>query len=144
MDEEHFRAGLRTIAERSVPAPPDAQEQIRRRTASLTRRRRVAVGAACVGVAGVVVGTGLALGLGSGPGDGHGPAVPATSPASGQTPGTGRQSPPAPAPGQIVCMHPDGSFAGRIDVDRSSGAPPLTKADMDQSCDAEWPGSASR
>jgi hypothetical protein len=144
MDEQDLRAGLRTIAERSMPPPLDAQEQIHRRARRLTRGRRAVVGATCVAVAGVVVGTGIALGLGSGPGDEPRPAVPATSPTSGQAPGTGEQSPPTPGPGEIVCVHPDGSFAGRIDVDRPSDAPPLTRADMDRSCDAEWPGSASR
>lgn len=143
MDERELRAGLATIATRAQ-APADAHDVIKRRAAHRVLRRRVAT----LGAAGAATilfgGVGVAVGGLGPPEPGPAPTVPADSPSPGGkiSPNPDLQLPPA-GPGEISCVYSDGTFAGGIDVDRTTNAPPLTKEQKDQSCATEWPGSYS-
>jgi hypothetical protein len=46
-------------------------------------------------------------------------------------------------PNAIVCLTPQQTLAGRIDVDRPAGAKPFTPAQRNRACAQAWPGSAS-
>ena len=143
MDAKELQAGLTAIAAHAEP-PTGAIETIRRQAVRRRRVRRAVAVSVGAGVASVVATAGVGLGLFRAPDPSPPTVVPAQAPSPSQPlPTSPIQRPPSPVPGEIVCVYEDGAFAGAIDLDRPSDAPPLTKPEKDASCAAEWPGSRS-